>query len=184
MVVVTLEDIVLDGIPASDIDVPNVTSVDDSGAWDAPEQAVEQGFDYSSYNQSEPLQVTFEAQVTSEDRATLVELRDGTEPFAASVDQVVLPSAKLTRLDTSREASSPSHYRVTIDIEEVREATLETTELSIESNSGDLSSASEDTDVSYQQPEDDDTGTSDEATDDGGIVGALSNVRESLSGVL
>ncbi|AAM88698.1 hypothetical protein PhiCh1p25 [Natrialba phage PhiCh1] len=184
MTTVTIEDIVFDGIPSSDIDVEGVTSVDDSGAWDAPEQAVEKGFDYSSYNQPEPITASFEAWATPEHRATLVELRDATEPFAASVDQLVLGSAKLTQLDTNREVSSASHYRVTVEFEEVREAELETAEMSVESDSGDLSSSSEDADVSYEQPEEDDTGTSEETTDDGGIVGALSSVREGLSGVL
>lgn len=184
MTVVTIEDIVLDGIPTSDIDVAGVTRVEDSGAWDAPDQRVEQGFDYSSHNQREPITATFEAQVTPEQRATLTELREGTEPFAASIDQLALNAAKLTRLDTNREANRQSHYQLTIEIEEVREASLETAELSIDSGSGDLSSSSENADASYQQPEDDDTGTSDEVSDDGGIVGALSSVREGLSGVL
>lgn len=184
MVVVTIENIVLDGVSAGDIDFQHVTRLEDSGAWDAPEQRTEQGFDYSSYNQREPIEATFEAWVTPQQRESLTELREATEPFAASLGPMAISAAKLTRLDTNLEASTPSHFRVTIDVEEVREAQLETAELSIDSPAGAMSSSSDDANTSYQQSEDDDTGTSDDVTDEGGVVGTLSSIREGLSGVL
>jgi len=69
-----------------------------------------------------------------------------------------------------------------VTIEEVREATVETAEITVETEDGaSLGTAAGDTESSLAQPEDTDGGQTEEET--GGIAGTLSGIRESLSGV-
>jgi hypothetical protein len=173
MAVVTINDIAI-----------AATSISDSGAWNSPSKRTEEGFEYDSYVRSEPIEVSVEGWVPVEDYRELKRLRDQGEPFAASIArQVSLSKAKLNALDVSNEQNQSSHYKVSITIKEMKEATVETAEISIETEDGSsLGTAAEDTERSLAQPEDTDGGETEEAT--GGIAGTLAGVRESLSDVL
>ena len=176
MTTLTIGDVVLDGNNG-------VTRVDESGGWNAPEQRTERGFEYSSYVRAEPISGTFEALVEDDTYRRLQRLREQTEPFRASIDHISLTRAKLETLDVEHQGGE-SHYRITVEIVEVHEAELETAELSLEGSDADQASSSGDAQPSFVQPEEDESDTSDEVTDSGGIVGSLSSVREGLSGVL
>ncbi|RKS83323.1 hypothetical protein BDK61_2666 [Haloarcula quadrata] len=170
--VVTIGDIVLSG----------VTSIDDSGAWNAPEKRTEQGFQYSTYVRQEPVEVSLEAWVPVDEYRSLQSLRESGEPFPASVGQISISRAKLESLNTKNEAKRDSHYQVSITIKQITEAEIETTEISIETESGAMGSSAADTEPSLGQPEDNDGGQVEDES--GGIVDSLSGFRESLSGVL
>jgi len=170
--VVTIGDMVLSG----------VTSINDSGAWNAPEKRTEQGFQFSTYVRQEPVEVSLEAWVPVEKYRSLQSLRESGEPFPASVGQVSISRAKLEALDTSNEAKRDSHYQVSLTIKQITEAEIETAEISIETESGAMGSEAAGTESSLGQPEESDGGQVEDES--GGIVDTLSGFRESLSGVL
>ena len=173
--VVTLDDIVLD--------VVRVTSVQ---GWNAAENRADTGFQYDSYVSDEPVEATLEAWVTESTRRELESLANSSEPFPASIDHVVLSRAKLDSggLEIDREGSIKSHYRATINISEIQEAEIDDEEIWLDTPAGEMGTSSSDTSRSIAYPQDDDTGTSDEASDESGIVQSLRSVREGLSGVL
>jgi len=173
MSIVTIGDVVL-----------SATDISDSGGWNSPSKRTEAGFEYDSFVRREPIEVSIEAWVPVEEYETLQDLRDSGEPFTTSIGQQASPSkAKLESLDVTNEQQTTSHHKVSVTIREVQEATIETAELSIETEEGaSLGTAAEDTEPSLAQPEDSDGGQTEDET--GGVVGALAGVRKSLSGVL
>lgn len=170
---VTIDDIVLD-----------VTRVTETGGWDAPEKRADTGFAYDSYVGQEPLSATVEAWVDDQTRRELESLRESTEPFPASVDHVTFSRAKLENLDVEKSGDNESHYRATIEIGEIQEAELDEAELWIDTPSGEMGSESADTTPSIAYPQEDDSDTGDDTTDENGIVASLSSFRQDLSGVL
>lgn len=173
MATVTLDDIVLTG----------ATRADSSGAWNAPENTAETGFEYSSYVRAEPIEASFEVWIDDRDLRRLEQLRERGEPFPASIDHVNLSLAKLSGLDIEREGRIESHRKASIQIKEVNEAEIRTAEISIDTEAGAMGSSASDVEPSVAYPQDDTTGTGDDVTGGGGIVGALSNFRESLSSI-
>jgi len=171
---VTIDNIVLSG----------VTRVEGSGGWNAPSKRTEQGFQYDSYVAAEPLEAQVEAWMTDSGLRQLQQLRESSEPFSASVDRVSVTRAKLENLSVVREGGTDSHRKVTIQLAEVREASVGTTEISISTPSGDMGTSAEDASKSTAQSQDDNTGNTDETTNENGVVGFLSDVREGLSEVL
>ncbi len=152
------------------VELSGAHRVQDEGGWDAPEQAVDRDFDFQSYNQAEPVQVTIEAVVTEDELETLRDLRDETDPFGASVGSTEMSEAFLQDLRIEEDADMRSHVRATITIRQVFTAEIETSELVIEVPDG-TASGSDDTgsDVSLVSNEGDDTGASeppDDSTDD------------------
>ena len=174
MTTLTLDDIVLRG----------VTEISSSGGWDAPEKRAERGLDYDSYIDREKIEGSYQAWVDQQQLRELQQLRDRTEPFPASIDQLVLPKAKLEDLEETAPGDRPGQYQVTVRIKEVREARLDRTAVTISTPEGDLGTSSEDATETFVQSEEDDSGATDEASDEGGIVGTLASVREGLSGIL
>lgn len=168
---VTIGDIVLSG----------VTGLSDSGAWQTASKNVEEGFDFESYVAPEPIEESIEAWVKKEDLGDLRGLRDQTEPFRASVGQVSFAAASLSSLEVSDE-KRPNHKKVSLTIKEVRQASIESAEINIETESGSMGTPAAETEPSTAQPEDSDGGSVEEET--GGVVGALAGVRKTLSGVL
>ena len=170
---VTIGDIVLSG----------VTNVDGSGGWNAPSKTTEEGFEYDSYVETEPLSASIEAWVDDAELRELKRLRDSAEPFPASVDHVSLDLAKLDDLQVNREGRIKSHRKVTLKLSEVREARLGTTEISISTPSGDMGTAAEDSSPSVAQSQDDDSGTTDETTNSNGVAEFLGDVQDGLAGL-
>ncbi|SEH61133.1 hypothetical protein SAMN05192561_11274 [Halopenitus malekzadehii] len=162
--------------------VLSATSVSDSGAWNSPSKRTEEGFEYSTYVRTQPLSASIEAWVPVEEYSKLQRLREGGKPFEASIGTVSVSKAKLDDLERQDEQDVSSHYKVSISITEVHEATVETAEISIETEGGaSLGTAAGETPSSTAQPENSDGGQTEEET--GGIAGSLSGIRESLSGV-
>lgn len=171
--VVTVNDIVL-----------SVTTVTDSAGWNSPSKRTEEGYDYDSYIRPEPIEVSLEAWVPVEDHNQLKSLRQSGEPFDASIGrQTSFGKAKLESLDISDEQGQSSHYKVSLTIKELREASIETAEISIETDDGSsMGSAASTSEPSTAQPEETDGGQTEDET--GGIVDTLSGFRKTLSGVL
>lgn len=169
---VTIGDIVLNG----------ATSVEDSGGWQTSEKRTEEGFDYQSRVRAEPLEASVEAWVAKDDLPELRELRQQREPVPASVGTVSISRVAVEDLSVQNEPAPTNKERVTLDIREQVEATVESAEINIETEAGSLGTAAEDTEPSTAQSEDNDGGAVEDET--GGIVESLSNVRKGLATVL
>lgn len=168
---VTLADIVLSG----------ATNLNDTAGWQTAEKKVEQGFDFESYVAPEPIEETIEAWVSRDDIGDLRDLRDQAEPFKASIGSVSFAKASLQSLDITEEGR-PDKLKVNIKIKEITQATLESAEINIETESGSMGTAASETDSSTAQPDDSDGGSVEDET--GGVVESLAGVRKSLAGVL
>lgn len=171
MSTVTIGDIVLTG----------VTDLSDTGGWQTAEKNVEQGFDFESYVAPEPIEETIEAWVKKEDVGDLRDLRDQAEPFKASVGSLSFARASLSSLEISDEGR-PNQLKASLTIKQIRQASVESAEINIETESGSMGTPAAETDPSTAQPQDSDGGSVEDET--GGVVGALAGVRKSLSGVL
>jgi hypothetical protein len=172
-----------DRITIDDIELSGVTRVEGSGGWNAPSKRTEEGFEYDSYIDAEPLDAQIEAWVDDVELRRLKSLRDSTDPFPASVDHVNVSLAKLEDLSIERQGQIKSHRKVTIQLREVREASVGTAEISIDTPAGSMGTAAEDTSPSVAYPEDDDTGASDAATNENSIASFLGDVQEGIAGV-
>ncbi|QHS17930.1 hypothetical protein GWK26_12660 [haloarchaeon 3A1-DGR] len=169
---VTIDDVVL-----------HATSVSNSGGWNTTSKQTEEGFEFTSYIRSEPIEASIEGWIPVEDYSTLQNLRDSAEPFPASIGELSIRRASLESLDISEEQGTSSHYKVSVTIKELRQASIETAEISIETeSSGSMGTAAEDVEKSAAQPEGSNGGETEEET--GGVAGTLAGIRESLSGVL
>lgn len=185
MTTVTLE------TETGDLVLTGATRTDDDGGWNSPDHRTERGFDYDSYVDREPIEVTVEARATEQQVEQIRNLRELSEPVEASVGELALASASIENVSVSNDGQEVwdrdlgewvPGFEVTIDIEEVREATLETAEISIETEAGAMGSAAAEQDASTSYSEEDsDGGIIQQATD--GVVDTLSGARESLSGV-
>lgn len=171
MSTVTIGDIVLTG----------VTDLSDTGGWQTAEKNVEQGFDFESYVAPEPIEETIEAWVKKEDVGDLRDLRDQAEPFKASVGSLSFARASLSSLDISDEGR-PTQLKANLTIKQIRQASVESAEINIETESGSMGTPAAETEPSTAQPQDSDGGSVEDET--GGVVGALAGVRKSLAGVL
>lgn len=108
-----------------------------TGGMRVPEKTVDRSFDFASYNQRKPIELTFEAMVTSDELSALQGLRDGAgEPFSASVGSFEIAKAVLPDLQVEETADRKSHVRVSGTVREVFEAGIETTEFVIPVPSG------------------------------------------------
>ncbi len=108
-----------------------------TGGMRVPEKTVDRGFDFASYNQRKPIELTFEAMVTSDELSALQGLRDGAgEPFSASVGSFEIAKAVLPDLQVEETADRKSHVRVSGTVREVFQAGIETTEFVIPVPSG------------------------------------------------
>jgi len=169
------------GVTIDDIVLSGVIRVEGSGGWNAPSKTVEQGFDYDTYVEADPLEGQIEAWVDDSELRRLKRLRESSEPFPASVDHVILNRAKLDDLSVEREGNIKSHRKATIVLSEVREARVGTTEVSIATPFGNIGTAAEDTSRSIVYPQDDDSETTDETTNSNGVAEFLDDVRDGLS---
>jgi len=148
------------------VELSGAYRVQDEGGWDAPQQAVDRDFDFQSYNQAEPVQVTIEAVVTEDELETLRDLRDETEPFGASVGATEMPEAFLQDLRIEEDADMRSHVRATITIRQVFTAEIETSELVLEVPDGTASGSGDNGgDITLMPNEGDDTGASEPPDD-------------------
>lgn len=171
MSTVTIGDIVLTG----------VTDLSDTGGWQTAEKNVEQGFDFESYVAPEPIEESIEAWVKKEDVGDLRDLRDQAEPFKASVGSLSFARASLSSLEISDEGR-PTQLKASLTIKQIRQASVESAEINIETESGSMGTPAAETEPSTAQPQDSDGGSVEDET--GGVVGALAGVRKSLAGVL
>lgn len=165
------------------LDVVRVNSVT---GWNAAEHRTDTGFQYDSYVSDEPIEAVIDAWVDAETRRELEDLADSHEPFSASVGHVVLERAKLESggLEIERQGSINSHYQVTITISELQEAEVADEEIWLETGSGEMGTKASEITRSIAYPQDDDSDTADDSTDENGIVQSLRGVREGLSRVL
>jgi len=173
MTQVTINDIVIEG----------ATRRDSNAGWNAPTETVERGFEFSTYVSSEPIAVTLEAWVEPDVVEQLTTIREAGEPFSASIGDLGIPEAKLDDLSVSDEATRLSHHKVTLKIEEITFAEMETAEVSFEAPGGSMSSSASANppSVAGSEPTDDDpSGTS----DSGGIIESLSNAADSMASAL
>lgn len=168
---VTVGDIVLDG----------ATVVEDSGGWQTTDKRVEEGFDYQSRVRREPIEATIEAWVDKSDVGELRDLRNQSEPVAASIGTLSISRAAIEDVSFDNEADVANKEQLTLELREQIEAEVESAEINIETDAGALGTAAGDTEPSTAQTEDNDGGEVEEET--GGVVGALSSARQSLSGV-
>ena len=162
------------------IDASDVLTIEDRGGWNAPSRKTERGFEYDSYVNAEPVEVSIEALVERERYDDLAAIRDQDEPIdGASIGQVVLAKAKLDSLETVNEATPANLVRCSIQLSEIQEAATETATVTLDLDN-EQSTAAEDTDASSEQTEGDSGdggGEADAVADDAGF---LDGVAESI----
>lgn len=168
-------------VTVGDIVLSGATNLNDNAGWQTANKNVEQGFDFESYVASEPIEETIEAWVSREDVGDLRDLRDRSEPFKASIGAVSFAKASLQSLDITDDGR-PNQVEATVTIKEIRQASVESAEINIETESGSMGTPAAETEPSTAQPQDSDGGSVEDET--GGVVGALAGVRKSLAGVL
>lgn len=168
--VVTINNIVIDG----------ATRVSEEGGWNAPEERVETGFDFSSYVNTEPRSITLEAWVTPQQYAQIDAIRSQGEPFSASIGNIGLDEAKIPGggLQVEQEGGRRSHYQLTFTIEEIVFAELETAEVQFNAPSGEMSSGADGTDPSRASSTPQDDGVF------GGIANSLESAADSMQSSL
>lgn len=168
-------------VTIGDIVLTSVTDLSDTGGWQTAEKNVEQGFDFESYVAPEPIEESIEAWVKKEDVGDLRDLRDQAEPFKASVGSLSFARASLSSLEI-RDEGRPTQLKASLTIKQIRQASVESAEINIETESGSMGTPAAETEPSTAQPQDSDGGSVEDET--GGVVGALAGVRKSLAGVL
>lgn len=178
MTTVTINDIVIRG----------ATRIEAEGAWDAPSETVERGFDFSSYAGQEPRSVTLGAWLGMSTYRELEQLRREGEPFSASVGATGLPNAKLTGLSVEETADNPQvqfpnqapedALELRLTIEEIQVAELDTADISFELGDDQMCTGANSTSEQRgSSTEDDpDVGT--------GVVDSLESAADSLSNTL
>lgn len=124
------------------VTLENVTTARESGGMQAPSKKTEEGFSYASKVGPEPVKATFETYIEPTTYGQLADLRDADEPVSVTVGFVSLGACKVSDISVDQKASQISHYKVSIKVEEVQEATTGTATLSIDSSSGSSHSGS------------------------------------------
>jgi len=158
------------------IDASDVLTIEDRGGWNAPSRKTERGFEYDSYVNAEPVEVSIEALVERERYDDLAAIRDQDEPIdGASIGQVVLAKAKLDSLETVNEATPANLVRCSIQLSEIQEAATETATVTLDLDN-EQSTAAEDTDASSEQ-------TGGDSVDGGGEADAVADDAGFLDGV-
>jgi len=152
---VTIDNVVIQG----------ATRAEQRGGWNAPEERVETGFDYSSYVAAQPWEITLEAWVDERTFARLERLHEQGEPFPASVGDFALENVKFSSGGFRVTDTGRSHYEVNFSLEEVVFAEVETAEVEFDAPGGSVSSGADSTDAS--------TGSSE--SDSGGILQSTVN---------
>lgn len=128
-----------------------IFNVSEQGGMQAPSKKTEQGFDYSTFVESEPVALSVEAWVTEAEYEELADLRTA-GPFSVNIELIYLYPCKLENLKVKAEAEKTSHYKVTIDVKEIRQPQTDTASITIESPGGSSSSSSDIEDASLVQP--------------------------------
>ena len=168
------------------IDEDDVLSIEDRGGWNAPSKKTERGFEYDSYANAEPVEVTVEALVPRDRYEDLVDIRNRDTPIeGASIGQVVdLEKLKLDALETTNESTPSNLVRCSIQLSEIQEAETETATVQLDLEN-EQSSAAEETDPSQRQTEGDGAGGGDggDGGDGGGDQGLLDGVAESIDDI-
>lgn len=169
------------------IDENDVLSIEDRGGWNAPSKRSERGFEYDSYIDAEPVEVTIEALVERERYEELSEIRNQSTPIdGASIGQVVLQRAKLDALETVNESIPENLVRVSIQLSEIQEAKTETATVQLDLDN-EQATAAEDTDPSGEQT-DSDAGEDDADADEqgflDGIAESIDDITEKIAGTL
>lgn len=170
------------------ISIPAVVEVTDTGGMNAPQKRTEQGFDWSSYVDSQPLEVSVQAWVEDSDYSRFTALRDRTEPVPVSIGQVSLKTAVIENLEVTNRSSEKSHYEISFTIREVRQSSTDTTTLTVQTGNGNASSSSTTERPSFVQSESDSSGAGDEVessgSDDGNFVSdAIGDAADAIGGL-
>lgn len=177
MTVVTVDSIVIRG----------AMRVESEGAWDAPSESVERGFDFSSYAGQEPRSVTLEAWVGMSTYRQLEQLRDRGEPFSASIGATGLPEAKLNHLSVEETDASEVQFsgsspedalRLRLTVEEVQFAELDTQDVVFDLGEDTMSTGAEATSQQKGSSEPDDPGIGTQ------VVNSIESVADSISDTL
>lgn len=111
-------------------------NVVDRGGWQSPEQKVDRDFDWQSYKQRDPVEVSFSAKLKKEKLKTLRSVREEDQPIGVSVGLISLEKAAINDLEVTQQARMRSHVEVSVTVKEIFTANVETTEIVIETPSG------------------------------------------------
>ncbi len=170
MATVTIDDVVIEG----------ATFASKTGGWNAPEETVETGFEYSSYVAAEPWELTLTAWVDAQTLTRLERIHEEGDPFPASINQFALEDAKFPSggFSVEDEAARRSHFEIQFTLEEVVFAETETAEVEFDAPGGSMSSGADSTTPS--------TAGSEESSEGFGasVVSTLSGFADSMQSSL
>lgn len=118
------------------VEFEGVYNVVDRGGWQSPEQKVDRDFDWQSYKQRDPVEVSFSAKLKKDKLESLRGVREEDEPIGVSVGLISLEKAAISDLEVTQQARMRSHVEVSVTVKEIFTADVETTEIVIETPSG------------------------------------------------
>lgn len=171
------------------IEIKGVVEVTDRGGMNAPEKRTEQGFSWSSYVDSKPLELDVRAWVPAEDYDRLTSLRDETEPVRASVDQAAVEQAVVEDLEVVNTSEKKSHYEVTFALREVRQSSTDTTTLTVSTGNGQASGSPTAERPSFVQSSEDTSGAGEQVEENSGgggnfVSDAIGGAADAIGGLL
>lgn len=176
-------------ITIGDMELDAVTNVTDSGGVRAPEKKAEKGFSWDSFVDSKPIEANIEAWVSEDKYNALDNLRSETEPVRASIDKTVLRQSVVEDLEIQNANDRKSHFKVTFTLREIREASTDTTTLTVETGNGTATSSASAERPSFVQSENDSTDVGDEVEGDSGddgnfVSNAIGDAASAIGGLL
>jgi hypothetical protein len=118
------------------VEFEGVYNVVDRGGWQSPEQKVDRDFDWQSYKQRDPVEVSFSAKLKKDKLESLRGVREEDKPIGVSVGLISLEKAAISDLEVTQQARMRSHVEVSVTVKEIFTADVETTEIVIETPSG------------------------------------------------
>lgn len=125
--------------------IETVTNVNEAGGMQAPSKKTERGFSYDSFVQAEPKEISIEGWITPSNYGQLVSIRSAGEPVDLDTPTFAsLSKAKVADISVTDDAEKISHFKISVQLTEVKEATTGTASLSVSSSSGEQQSSSAD----------------------------------------
>jgi hypothetical protein len=120
----------------NDVLLPGVVSVSESGGMQAPTKKVEKGFIFGSKVHSEAVSATVEAFVKPEKYQSLSGLRESDKPVTVTIGFVSLGACKVSDISVDQSATRKSHFKTTIKVSQIKEASTGTATLSVSTGGG------------------------------------------------
>lgn len=118
------------------VTVPGVYEYREAGGQNAPTHRTEEGYEFTTRVDAEPVEIYLSAWVRPETLQALRNLRNRSEPYPASFKSMRLPTCTLEGLDVHEQGETAGAIRVDISIREIQQGRTEKTQLVVLTQTG------------------------------------------------